>query len=234
MKLLNKTHYHDQFTRIYNEVPDDDSFAFESSKRISYQQRLYWEFEACKMMKGKTFFYTFTYNDNALPKYMGLPVFDYSHVRKLTNGRIQKELLRKYGYECHYAIFPENGEGGESHNYKGKRGKGNNPHYHAVFFLFPRLMRDEKGSIILPLKRDLSVSQPREITALKFRELVRSVWQYSTTLVKDEQGKWMHKDVYTDWKNARFGHCQEGSNLGEVKNEDPFGYIAKYCTKDKD
>ena len=45
MKVLNKTHYYSPYTRVYNEVPDVDSFATESAKRVSYQQRLFFEME---------------------------------------------------------------------------------------------------------------------------------------------------------------------------------------------
>ena len=64
MQLFNNSHYYSVYTRTINNVPDNDSFAAESSKRVQLQQRLYWEQKDCEKHFGQAFFITFTYNDS--------------------------------------------------------------------------------------------------------------------------------------------------------------------------
>lgn len=215
MKVLNRTHYYSPYTRVYNEVPEKDSFATESAKRVSYQQRLYFEFQDIKRTNGQAFFYTFTYNDTSLPHAYGFPCFNYDHVRLLTNGIIKHVLSRKYGSQLRYFVACELGEGGLTHNYVGKRGVGMNPHYHVIFFVSPKRDADNNP-----------VAGYTKIDPKAFRELCRKVWQYRLDSNR--------KPVYCDWREARFGHVQEGNNLGLVDSADALGYVAKYVTKSPD
>ena len=135
MPILNSTHYWTDTSRFFNEVPDSNSFLCQSSRRESYYLRLFWEFEYTKLHHGKAFFVTFTYNDKSIPKLYGYPVFDYSHIRLITNGVISKRLFRDYGCSLRYFCSCESGSGGTSEHHA--RGLGNNPHYHFIFFVCP-------------------------------------------------------------------------------------------------
>lgn len=131
MKILNNTHYHTIYSMFYNTFPDPDSFGVESSRRDSFYQRLFYEYVETKSKGGITFFYTLTYNDKSIPKLFGRNTFSYKDIRYVTNGRLSKTLARHYGAHMRYFCSCERGEG------KGKRGIGNNPHYHFIFFVTP-------------------------------------------------------------------------------------------------
>lgn len=215
MIIENKSHYHNRFTRAMNIVPETDSFAFESSKRQAYAQRLYWHMTYTQNCNGQAFFYTFTYNENAIPKFLGRNCFNYDDVRTICNGTIYKSLRRNYGTQLDYFCACETGEGGVTHadkcfGYTPKRGAGNNPHYHVIFFLTPA--KNSKK----PYKK---------IDAFAFRELCRKCWQYQT----DDKGNIIS---CSDWKQSKYGHVQEGNNLGLVNSSDCFSYVSKYVTKD--
>lgn len=231
MLLPNNTHYYSPHTRTYNNVPDPDSFASQSSKRVSYQQRLYFEALDTSRCDGQAFFYTTTYNDSAIPYFdledISIPCFSYDDIRLVTNGLITKTLNRKYGSTLRYFCCCEYGEGGSTHNYKGVRGAGRNPHLHWIFFVSP--LRDENNNPIF--------DNYKKISARGFRNLVKKVWQYR----RDPDTK----EIYLcDWKQARFGHVQEGNNNGVIDlpkydssgkltvSPDCFSYVSKYVTKD--
>lgn len=229
MQLSNNTHYFSVYTRTINNVPDKDSFAAESSKRVQLQQRLYWEQKDCEKHFGQAFFITFTYNDCALCTYDKYNVFNKKDIDLLTNGLIQKTLYRNYGSCVRYCIVPETGEG------KGKRGLGNNPHLHAIFFVSP--IRDKNNNCIFTEEYTktgkLKHSAYQRITPQDFVELCRKVWQYKRVeyYEKGKRGK-QYQYLPTDYKNARFGHVQPGDNYGLVSSSDCFSYVSKYITKD--
>lgn len=158
LKIKNTTHYHNEFTKVYNLVPDNGCFEYESFRRMSYYQRLYWEFEYTKSINGTAFFYTFTYNDKNVPKFLGHNVFSYKDIRYITNGVLSKWLLRTFNCRLRYFCACETGEGGVTHNHVSVRGVGNNPHYHIIFFIHPI---------------DASSSVP---SAADFRKKCREIW----------------------------------------------------------
>lgn len=223
MLVKNKTHYYSFYNKTYNVVPDSQSWEFESSKRLSYGQRLYWEYKYCKSVGGQAFFYTFTYNNNSLPYFeferyseryndfvkTRIPCFNYNHIRLITNGIISKVLRRKYGSQLRYFVACERGEG------KGFRGKGLNPHYHVIFFIFPLLDKVRKDKDV-PYKR---------ISPIQFCHLCKCVWQYQSTYNKSDY-------VVADYKSAKFGHCQPGNDLGLITDFDALSYVTKYVVKD--
>lgn len=221
--VKNNTHYYSLSNKLYNSVPDADSWEFQSSRRLSYSQRLYWEYQYIKSVGGQAFFYTFTYNNKSLPHYSfydmnpdkhelylrNMPCFSYDHIRLLTNGIISKELRRKYGSQLRYFVACERGEG------KGFRGKGLNPHYHVIFFISP--LSDK-------------VRKPKDppyhrISPIQFCHLCKCVWQYNTV-----PGTYDH--LVADYKSSRFGHCQPGDDLGLITDFDALSYVTKYVCKD--
>ena len=94
MLVKNPTKYCSDYTKFYNVVPDKGSFGYESSIRLSYYQRLYYELEYTRKVNGICFFFTLTYCDNKVPKFLGRNVHSYKDVRLVTNGSISKVLLR--------------------------------------------------------------------------------------------------------------------------------------------
>ena len=137
MKVLNNTHYWQLHTRAYNEVPDTNSFVYQSSRRQSFYLRMHFEYQNTISNGGKAFFVTFTYNNRAIPKYFGYPVFNYEHIRLISNGIISKRLYREYGCRMKYICACESGEGGTVEHHE--RGLGRNPHYHFIFYVTPVL-----------------------------------------------------------------------------------------------
>lgn len=157
--LLNPTKYFAPgVSRTHVRFPSSSTYKFNRSKREGYETRLYWEFKFCEFLGGQTFFYTLTYNDNAIPKYYGKNCFDYQDLRYLLNGGFKKYLLRNFGTDFKYFVGAELGDG------KGSRGLGNNPHYHVLFFLRPT--SDPKFHSLY-----------QKIKPTVFRSLVRNYWQ---------------------------------------------------------
>lgn len=203
MQVLNKSHRASIFNKVYNSIPNPASFSMQSSRRLAYMQRLYFEYMYTLKVGGQVFFYTLTYNDDHIPTYnLGqnpdgtqkvIYCFNYDHIRYVTVGSLEKTLKRYYGTRLRYFCACESGEG------KGKRGKGNNPHYHFIFFLQPH------------------TPDYKEITPVAFRSLVRKLWQGAERIA---------------FQKAKFGQCKEGDLLGKVYNVSALKYVAKYVIKD--
>lgn len=157
LTLKNRTCYFNPDTsRIRIRVSSPYSYQYKEFKIESYESRLYWQFKYCEDHLGQTFFYTLTYNDNAIPRPYGFNCFDYEDLRDLLTGGFRKQLLRKYGTTFKYFVGAELGDG------KGSRGMHNNPHYHVLFFLIDAC--DQR----FPYK----VISPKD-----FRHLVKLYWQ---------------------------------------------------------
>ena len=157
IRLKNRTLYFNPDTcRTHVQFSSPDSYQSRQIKIEGYETRLYWQFRYCDEHNGQTFFYTLTYNDKAMPKYMGINCFDYEHLRDLFTGGFRKQLLRKYGTTFKYFVGAELGDG------KGERGMHNNPHYHVLFFLEPA--NNERYPY-------------QQISPEDFRHLIRLYWQ---------------------------------------------------------
>lgn len=102
-----------------------DLFAFEAEKR--------------KRLGQPSVVFTLTYNDEHIHTYYGLNSLDSDDLHKRISkaSAFGKRLLRHYGLEFDYICVGEYGNGGASHDYVGKRGKGQNPHYHCVGWFAP-------------------------------------------------------------------------------------------------
>lgn len=206
MIIKNNTHYYTEFTKLYNIVPDNNSFQFESSKRLGFYQRLYFEYLYTQKVNGITFYYTLTYNDKSIPKWKDLHgveynVFSYNDIRKVTNGVISKRLQRDYGARLRYFCACETGEG------KGKRGLGNNPHLHFIFFVQPIHVDDEP-----------QYNGYKKIDPSTFHNMVLDMWQGSHSFIR--------------FQFARFGIAKEGKFGNVVTSPAAFKYVGKYVLKD--
>ena len=157
IRLKNRTvYFNPETSKTHVQFSSPETYQNRQIKIEGYETRLYWQFRYCEEHNGQTFFYTLTYNDKAMPKYMGINCFDYEHLRDLLTGGFRKQLLRKYGTTFKYFIGAELGDG------KGERGMHNNPHYHVLFFL-----EDAKNE-----------RYPyQQITPEDFRHYIRAYWQ---------------------------------------------------------
>ncbi|QCS36488.1 replication initiator protein [Capybara microvirus Cap3_SP_423] len=184
--------------RLRNRITIPTAFAYQSQKRMEYTIRAYYQFEETKLKGGQQFFYTLTYNDDHLPTFLGRNCHDYNDIRYLTVGAFAKKLLRHYNLSMKYMISSECGEG------KGKRGYGQNPHYHIIFDLRPLV----PGASICPIE---------------FRSLLREYWQ---GVDEDPLAPGSKPQQY------KFGIVQEGQNLGQIDNAyNASAYVSKYLVK---
>lgn len=248
INIPNKTHYFGPFTRTHNRVPSATSFSAMSIKRQDAQNRCYYELENCTKTNGAMYFVTLTFNDDSLiyyetPDYVpvdshnpiitGLRIPEFPK-QAVTNAfeTMVKTFARKFGAKMSYCIAPEYGEGGASHNYKGKRGYANNPHLHVLISIRPLEKADENGELL-----PSTYHAPSEKQVI---EIIRQNWQY-TILSKKRVGRGTEiKYNHTDYKSAKFGHVDDGRHKGGKgplvalnSTRGAVGYVAKYCTKDK-
>lgn len=86
-----------------------------------------------RLAGDKSLVFVLTYNNSHLCHKYGQNLLNSENLQILSkSSQFCKVLSRAFGYEFDFVSVGEYGEGGESHNYKGKRGKGQNPHYHCV------------------------------------------------------------------------------------------------------
>lgn len=191
-RIKNRTnHYHPENSRSYNHFVSPDSYGYREQKIEGYENRLYWQFKYCQDHDGATYFYTLTYNDNALPKYFGINCFDYEDLRDFLTGGFRKKLLREYGSLFKYFIGAELGDG------KGKRGLYNNPHYHVLLFI------ENAHNPRFPYKK---------ITEKELTHLVRNYWQGF-----DEDTDGFHP--YETAKYGMVGISDEGALITDFRGE---------------
>ena len=154
INIPNKSHYITNDSKTKFRLVNPKCFAAQNSKQLSYFVRLYYHYQHVELLGGQCYFYTLTYNDAALPHFMGVRCFNYDHIRSFfRSSGFDKKLLRDYGLRLQYFVSCELGEG------KGVRGIAGNPHYHIIFFLIP----------------DKEYEQ-NYLSPSAFQELVREYW----------------------------------------------------------
>ena len=80
VQLVNNTNYFNPATsKLVNTFLNPSTFRFKQSKQEGIETRLYYEFEHVRKLGGQTFFYTLTYTDDKIPRFEGVPCFDYNH-----------------------------------------------------------------------------------------------------------------------------------------------------------
>lgn len=237
-RYLNRTNYFNPaISRTHNSFMSSRSYRFHTIKKEGYESRLYWQYRYCEDNNGQVFYYTLTYADKNIPKFLGHNCFDYEDLRYLLNGGFVKYLLRNYATNLKYFVGAELGDG------KGERGFENNPHYHVLFFLTPsdvvikKKVKDivcvgqyvkntkfhKKGEPKYKQVINRVVVPYKKISPVEFRSLIRRYWQGF-----DED-----LDGFYDYRDSKYGICKEGSeNLGLVTDFRACMYCAKYCSKD--
>lgn len=88
----------------------------------------------CRLEAGdQSLVFVLTYNDENIPQRYGCNLVDAEDLKVFSKSSWwSKRLLRTFGMVFDFVCVGEYGEGGETHNYHGKRGKGRNPHFHCV------------------------------------------------------------------------------------------------------
>lgn len=116
-----------RYDKEFLEVPCGSCPDCQSMKLMEWRSRAWAEHESAKHDGGFTAFLTFTYNDEHLPTYKGVPCFCKSDVQKL-----MKNLRRRLNDELRHDVFfrylavCEYGEADDCTH---------RPHYHVEFFL---------------------------------------------------------------------------------------------------
>lgn len=116
-------------TRSVFKIPSRDNYVISQYSNVCI--RLHFEYKLCKSLNGLCYFVTFTYNDSSILHFGNHNFIDNSDIRTFCNKSIFPRDLKLHGYTFKFAFFGESGDG------KGSRGLDNNPHFHALFFLFP-------------------------------------------------------------------------------------------------
>ena len=203
LTVKNKTHYFDKgITKTRNSFINPNTYYYKVSKIQGYTTRLFYEFKYCQDHNGQTFFYTLTYNDANIPKYLGRNCFDYNDLRDLLNGAFTKFLLRNYGTKMKYFVGAELGDG------KGYRGYHNHPHYHILFFLTPTDNPDYTY---------------KKIPENEMTSLLRIYWQGEDTTDFKHRAQYFKKGIVND--------CRPGLGP-VVNDFKAISYVSKYATKD--
>lgn len=202
-------------SRAYTTIQNPSLHKVKQQKMEGYETRMYYEYQDTQRKGGFTQFVTLTYNDEAIPKYNGHNCLRNSDIRYLFHDtRFFKDLKKKYGYTFKYYCGAEFGEGGETHQYKGKRGYGNNPHYHIIIFFTP--LQEWKGYT------DKETGEIVTTPHLTPREVADGIRHY-----------WCGEGIY-DYKEYKKGIVSFGKfdKYGLVKNFRAMSYTSKYCIKD--
>lgn len=211
--IPNKTKYYHDKTKTSNVVSSPSNFTSYASRRKDVFHRLYFEYKHCLENGGYALFYTLTYAEHAITKFFGHNVHNYDDLGWLfKTSSFTKDLKRYFNTSIKYCITSEFGEG------KGVRGYHNNPHYHAIFYLYP-----------------IDANKPI-INAVDFRTLIQSYWQgcfsRETLTYKERIDPSNLLDVNTQFDLFKFGRCTEGDFYGVINSPKALSYVVKYVTKD--
>lgn len=237
-----------------------DVYWNQQAKVEGYNQRLWYHYKYIESIGGQTFLYTHTYNDKALPHFLGIPVHRYSDIDWFfRESGFDRELRNKYGAKIQYFVASEFGEGGADHldhlakhNKVAKRGLDMNPHYHTITFLsdghYKRTVKrlepvlNEVGEPVVfqrgPRKGETKMHKVkvqeiipyRHITPQDYFKLCKKYWQGTYTVVSN--GVEVEKTT-EKWQNARFGMVMHSKyNMGLCTNGSGIKYASEYTNKD--
>lgn len=178
--------------------------------------------------------FVLTYNDEHLCYKYGQNLLDSEHLKRFSkSSKFAKALKRWFNISFDFVCVGEYGNGGESHDFIGSRGKGQNPHYHCIGWFhqepFQVVQTECKesfcGQTYVSIEPYLSCSDVPEVSLSEFLySLVRFEWQ---GCYEDD------KYIYGRSRYLR------SKGLGYVKLDGPIryasrggSYIGKYIGKD--
>lgn len=170
-----------------------------------------------------------TYNDSHLHKKYGRNLVDsYDLQRYSKASKFCKRLLRTFGYTFDFVSVGEYGEGGASHSYIGKRGKGMNPHFHCVGWFHK--VDNLPDKLAIDYLKELEYPFPHLWSSDKstvLYDLLKYEWQQD--FIGDElvYGKAYKRGVISP---DSIGFCKlSGRIISSFKGS---AYISKYIGKD--
>ena len=193
------------------------------SIREDFNDKFFAENEYRRSLGDYSLVFVLTFNDEHILRKFGRNLLNGDALKVFSQSSAFVKFLRAgYGYDFKYVCVGEYGNGGKSHDYEGKRGDGNNPHYHCTgwFHQVGEMNLDvitkyfKKNNLLYILDRPLY-----EQLCL----LVRFNWQHS---LEDDPF------IYSmDVENRKLGNgyvCLDG----EIKTSCASTYISKYMGKD--
>lgn len=186
--------YNPLTTRSCIDLPSQEDYA--NSQYCSVSTRLHFEYKNCIDNNGIVYFVTFTFNDNGVFCINGRNYLDNYLIRQFCNKSIFPRYLNDNGYTFRFAFFGELGDG------KGVRGLDNNPHYHALFFLYPAL------GCSMKYHNDRS-----------FLELCHNAWN---------QDPLSYSKEYKTLNRGNVSYSKDGAVVNDSK---VFAYCSSYCIK---
>lgn len=192
--LTKSMNFNPYITKTNFDLPCKDDY--KASQFCSVSMRLNFEYKNCIDSNGLCYFVTFTYNDTGITNFLGRNVFKNYDIRNFCNKSIFPSYLSSHGYTFKFAFFGELGDG------KGKRGVHNNPHYHALFFLYP-----------------LSTCDYYYSSDKKFLQLCLSAWNHENTLLGSD---------YISLPVGNVSFSKKGALVSDIK---VFSYCSLYCIK---
>ena len=169
--------------------------------------------------------FVLTYNDEHIHNMFGQNMLDSDDLKCYAkSSRFAKFLRRSLGYTFDFVCVGEFGQGGETHNYHGSRGVGNNPHYHCVGW-FHRVGSRNQSSLVrwfmkIGLPLDLAMYNDFDLLPL----LVRYEWQkcLEDNIIDYGNNPWL--------RSKGLGYVRLD---GQVRSSYSGGsYIGKYIGKD--
>lgn len=169
--------------------------------------------------------FVLTYNDEHIHKVFGQNMLDSDDLKRFSkSSRFSKYLARTLGYSFDFVCVGEFGEGGRTHHYYGRRGAGNNPHYHCIGW-FHRIGERNHDSLLRWLEK---VGLPLQLAMYQDKDLL-------PLLVRFEWQGCLDDDIYQ--YAANFWSRSKGLGFvcldGPVRSSYSGGsYIGKYIGKD--
>lgn len=137
IRLVNNTrHFNEKTDKVYRSVPCGHCGECRTKQQQSFESRVYYEYLDTESRDGFTFFQTFTYNEENVPRHFGIRTFSRSDIRDFTlsfhhfmRKDRYKDISFKYFITCEY--------GGITYR----------PHYHALFFVVGDISVEEFAKI---------------------------------------------------------------------------------------
>lgn len=124
--------FNPRFDKEFITVPCNKCPECVSAKHNEWLSRAWYEHKSCQKAGGKTCFLTFTYNDDYLPYFDGVPVFD-SHDLELFFKNFRRQLKIAYGHNVNFRYLVTSEYGKEKCR----------PHYHILFFFYENVADDD-------------------------------------------------------------------------------------------
>lgn len=186
----------------------NDMFAAEHNARLSVGDR--------------SLVFVLTYNDEHILTKFGRNLLNAADLKRFSkSSAFAKFLLRGYGVVFDFVSIGEYGNGGESHNFIGERGKGNNPHYHCVGW-FHQVQEPNNAIIFNGLKKRGLLSLQNLSHYDQLCALVRWCWQ---GCLEDDKIKYA---LDKEKRSLGLGYvCLDGP----IKTCGASSYISKYMGK---